>query len=128
MRRMITNQIPDFTKPIDVKAFFYNELGACGCSEFSSMIEVVCGLLEWIEKEKDNSNHYDTLYGGNIGVYYLLIGMLDSSGLCEHGISIRFPFLTQDGKELMKALQTISEEEIDGCSGEAYDGITYGDL
>ena len=36
---------PDFTKLIDVKAFFYNELGACGCSDMETMIAEVKRFL-----------------------------------------------------------------------------------
>ena len=117
---------PDFSSPIDIKAFFYNGFGACGCSELDSMIDVVVNLLEWIESDKDGSSYYDTLFGGNVGVYYLLIGIIDRNGLCEHGVSIRFPFLNDMGKKLLRALQTISIEKIDECSGLAYDGLYYG--
>ena len=119
------NKKPDFKNPIDIKAFFYNEFGACGCSELDSMIGVVHNLLEWIESSKDKNTFYDTLYYGNVGVYYLLIGILDRCGLCEHGVSIRFPFLTNLGREFLVALQTVPTSEIEECGGEAYDGFYY---
>lgn len=40
---------PDFTKPIDLLAYFYEELGACGCSDLEAMITVVRSLLAWID-------------------------------------------------------------------------------
>jgi len=114
---------PDFTKLVDIKAFFFNDLGACGCSEIENMIEVIRDLLIWV----DSSYHrnFRTLFNGNIGIYYLLVGMLDSADLCEHGGSIRFPFLTIKGKELLKALQAFTVETIANSEGEAYDYRDY---
>jgi len=119
---MSENQ-PDFTKPIDVKAFFYNKFGACGCSEIDLMINVIRDLLEWMDTP--DHSFYNTLFNGSTGVYYILIGLFDNLGLCEHGIAIRYPWLTEKGRELLKALQTIAAEQIDKSEGKAYNGLYY---
>jgi hypothetical protein len=118
---------PDFTNTVDVQAFFYNELGACGCSELEEMIIVVGDLLAWIDTDKNPGNRYNTLFNGNVGVYYTLLGLLDKADLCEHGVSIRYPYLTDKGERLLKVLQTMSPSEITSAEGSAYDGAYYGD-
>ena len=120
------NEVPDFTKPVDIQAFLYNEFGACGCSDLEAMINVVKCLLEWMSENIMERQGYEKLFNGNEGVFYLLAGRLDSLGLSEHGTSIRCAWLTEKGKEFLSALQTITAEQIENCEGEAYDGISYG--
>lgn len=118
------NPSPDFTKPVDIQAFFYRKLGACGCSDLEAMISVVRDLLQWMADFKERPS-YEQLFGGNTGVFYLLAGMLDHAGLTEHGSSIRHPWLTDMGKQLLNALTTIPAEQIEESEGVAYDGATY---
>jgi len=61
----------------------------------------------------------------DVGTFYLLAGILDNAGLCEHGISIREPWLTNAGKSLLDGLKTISPIAIDEATGTGYDGIEY---
>lgn len=117
---------PDFAKPIDLLAYFYEELGACGCSDLAAMITVVRSLLAWIDNK--NKPGYASLFSGNTGVYYLLVGQFDRLRLCTHGVSIRHPFLEENGKALLNALNTVDAQTIEDASGEAYNGIWYGQL
>ena len=114
---------PDFTKPIDLLAYFYEELGACGCSDLEAMITVVRSLLAWIDDK--NKPGFESLFSGSTGVYYLLVGRLDALGLCDHGFTIRFPFLTESGRALLNALNTVDAQTIEDASGEAYSGFWY---
>jgi hypothetical protein len=122
----VNEQQPDFTKAVDVNAFFTNELGVCGCSEIDLIIGVVRDTLKWLGDDISTRQGYLTIFDGNNGIYYLVVGALDRCGLCEHGSSIRHPWLTITGEQLLKALQTFSVEEIDDAKGEAYDGCWYG--
>ena len=118
---------PDFTKLIDVKAFFYNELGACGCSDIKAMIVEVKRFLSWADSQSpdyDNRIRFDELYGSE-GIFYLIAGMLDHAGLIEHGSSIRCSWLTSEGIDLLSALNTLDPLAIEEAEGEAYDGLTY---
>jgi len=115
----------NFTKPVDIQAFFYNEFGACGCSDLEAMINVVKGLLEWMSENIMERPGYEKLFNGNEGVFYLLIGRLDNLGLSEHGVSLRCSWITKRGQEFLKAIQTFSVEEIEYSEGEAYDGLSY---
>jgi len=119
-------KVPDFTKPVDIQAFFYNEFGACGCSDLASMINIVKDLLEWTSSDIMERQGFEKLFDGNEGVFYLLAGRLDSLGFSEHGTSIRYAWLTEKGKEFLNALQTIPVEQIENCACEAYDGLSYG--
>lgn len=118
---------PDFTKPVDILAFFYNEFGACGCSELYTMIDVIRDLLEWLNSDIDTRPRYDTLFNGNVGVYYLLAGKLDCLEFSGHGTSIRVAWLTEKGRKFLSALNRFSNEEIEFASGDAYDDLYYGD-
>lgn len=120
------NKAPNFTNPVDIQAFFYNEFGACGCSNLEAMINVVKDLLEWMSENIMERQGYEKLFNGNEGVFYLLAGRLDSLGFLEHGTSIRCAWLTEKGKEFLNALKTITAEQIENCKGEAYDGVSYG--
>jgi hypothetical protein len=114
----------DFKKPINIKAFLFNEFHSCGCSEHDLEIGVIRELLEWLNN-MEIRNRYDTLFNGNVGVYYLLIQLLENANLCEHGTSIRCPWITDTGKDLLEALKNIPHEIIDECNGDAYDGFYY---
>ena len=118
--------LPEDLTPINIKAYFYNCFGACGCSELGEMVVTIKRLLEWhAASQEDSRANYESLYG-ELGVFYLLSGMLENLDLADHGSSIRFPWLSGDGRRLLEALQKYLAEEIDDASGEAYDGLHYG--
>lgn len=113
----------EFT-PLNIRAFFSNELGACGCSDMSSMIAEIRRLLEWHEQETGARVSFSELYSSE-GLFYLMAGLLDDCGLSEHGTAIRHPWLTDRGRELLSALRACTPREIEEASGEAYDGCWY---
>lgn len=116
-------KLPAHLTPLNLQAYLYNAWGACGCSETAEMVKSLQRLLEWIGGDKKES--YDTLYP-EIGTFYLLAGRLDSLGLTEHGTAIRYPWLTDEGKRLLSALQATTPEDIECSQGDAYDGCYYG--
>jgi hypothetical protein len=116
--------LPEDLTPLNIQAYFYHALGACGCGELDEMIDSVRRLLEWAGTDMSDRAEYNTLYS-EVGVYYLLVGRLDVLLLLEHGTSIRYPWLTKRGKRLLAALQTTPTEEILEASGTAYNGIDY---
>lgn len=121
----MNKELPELT-PINLKAYFYNNFGACGCSELDEMLATVTSLLAWHDEPMEKRPRYNELYDGNTGIFYLLAGLLDNLGLVEHGYSIRNPWLTVEGMDLLEALRKTSYEEIEEASGEAYDGLRYG--
>lgn len=99
-----------FGTPIKVQRFLYDKLGFCGCTEFRPAILRLVELLKWV-KQRDNIQ-YDKLYN-SAGIYYLLIHPLEQADLIDHGVSIRVPWLTDKGEELLVALQNFSIKEIE---------------
>lgn len=85
--------------------FFIEHFNLCGCSEVDKVIVVVRDLLKWIGSDTESRPPYDSLFGGSGGVYYLLVGMLDRKGYCGHGISIRHPWLSEKGEQLLEFLK-----------------------
>lgn len=115
---------PDFTKAIDVKAFLYDELGFCGCMELDEVISALKTLLSWANSMESRLG-YEEFCKGEIGSFYLLMGLLDHADLIEHGSSIRHPWLTDDGERLLTALNKFSVGDIESVEGEGYNGTFY---
>ena len=115
---------PDFSKPVDIQAYFYNSFHACGCSELDEMIKEVKRVLSWATQNIMERVCFSKLYE-NSGCFYLIAGLLDSVGFLEHGTSIRGTWATEAGKSFLGALNKFTEEEICNSEGEAYDGCIY---
>ncbi len=76
----------------DVTAILYNDLGFCGCIGSQEVLPIIVNVLVWcntkgrvffdefVEKEFHN----------NPGLLYLILMLLDSADLIEHGSSIRY--------------------------------------
>lgn len=124
-----TQKLPEDLSPLNLQAYFFNAFGACGCSEIDEMHAALLRLMEWHDT-RENPGHdrepYTAIYP-EIGLFYLMAGMLRRLGLSEHGVAIRCPWLTQDGERLLDAMRRITPEAMDAASGEAYDGCHYGD-
>ena len=118
---------PDLTNPLDIKAFLFNELGVCGCVALPPMLETIRDFLIWADGKKEPGNQYHNLFGGNIGTYYLVATALDKAGLIEHGVSIRYPSLSETGRALLEGIKTNLFFDIDDAFGTAYDGAWYGE-
>jgi hypothetical protein len=116
---------PDYGKVIDVKAILHSKLFLCGCCEFTEIIKTVKYILEKIKDGQKESDWYQKTFHGDLGVYYLIVCLLEEGGFCEHGTAIRFPWLTKDGEKLFEALNKFSPEEISDAKGTAYDGDYY---
>ena len=119
-------RLPVELTPINIRAYFHNAFGACGCSEIGEMVISIKTLLEWCG-EKGTRVRYSELYP-DLGIFYLMVGLLDSLGLIEHGTAIRYPWVTREGKRFLEALNITSVSEIEDASGEAYDGLWWGEI
>jgi hypothetical protein len=119
-------KLPKELTPLNLKAWLYEGAGLlCGCSDHWAVINTLGGLLTWFNTDCVERESYDKLFGGNTGLFYLLAGVLDDLGLQEHGTSCRVGFLTDDGKRLLKAITSLTEEQWDSAVGEAHDGVHY---
>ncbi|MHA1360786.1 MAG: hypothetical protein ACTSRC_21905 [Candidatus Helarchaeota archaeon] len=115
---------PDFDKNIDILAFLYNELGACGCSEIDEMLKTLLKFLEWANNIGGSKPEYKYVVD-DIGAFYFIAGRLTDAGLIEHGVSIRYSWLTDKGERLLNALRNKKIEEILKAEGKAYNGYYY---
>ncbi len=124
--KQTTRNLPADLTPLNIKAWLcYGSGFVCGCSDAWSVITVLGGLLTWFNTDQMKRENYDTLFGGNTGLFYLLSGVLDDMDLTEHGTSYRAGWLSEDGKRLLAALTSLAEEQYDAAEGEAYDGLHY---
>jgi len=115
--------VPDFTRPVDVREFCFSQFGACGCTDLVPLLEVVRDFLKWADNtDRTPDDYWDSLFGGHTGIYYIVAGMLDNAGLLEHGSSLRFPWLTPTGKNLLVALQSSPLEAFEQATGTSYNG------
>jgi len=114
---------PDFTKPVDVMQFIYNTFHPCGCSDRVSVLQEVRGFLFWLKEDSKDRVRYDSLFRGFVGIFYIMAGICDRAYLCGHGGGIRNAWIEPLGRELLHALETIPLETIAEAEGEAYDGI-----
>jgi len=120
--------LPDDLTPLNIQAYFYNHLGACGCSELDEMISTIKRVLEWHKTDIPKRDSYISVFPEELGIFYIIVGLLDNLDLVEHGTSIRWGWLTNDGKRLLEALIRCSPKEIEDAFGTAYDGVYYPEL
>lgn len=119
----MNQELPESLTPLNIKAYLYNAMGACGCSEIAAMAEELTAILKWTDVLEERAP-YESLYPRR-GTFYIVAGILDRLGLSEHGVAIRCPWLTPDGKRLLAALEACTPESVDTATGIAYDGNTY---
>lgn len=93
-----------------VEEYIESIFGVCGCSEIKPICKTLVKILEWANADIDNRLRYDSLFD-DVGIFYLLLGMCDQAGLIEHGVSIRHPWLTEEGKVLLSDLRSLIELE-----------------
>jgi hypothetical protein len=116
---------PDFKKAVDIRAYFGEKIGACGCSELGLMVEEVKKILSWSAQDIMGRQNYSSLYPERDGIFYLLAGLIDGLNMIEHGASIRCCWLTNFGKQFLDGLNSFTAEQIEEAEGEAYNGCWY---
>lgn len=83
----------------DAEAIFLEMLGICGCAS-NEILDYILDILE----ELDDNRHRNDI------VTEFTYGVLDGADFLTHGTSIRFPFLTEKGKELLSDLKQLRRE------------------
>jgi hypothetical protein len=129
---MKTKAKPDWSKPIDVYAFFDNALRPCGCADEAAMLTKVRDVMADLALSgSDAQVPWDRLVAKHFhedeALAYLVMGHLDHAGLIEHGVAIRCSWLTEDGAAGLAALQAHDIEALCSQPDEAaYDGVMHG--
>lgn len=96
----------------ELEEFYYSDLKWCGCGEPVASLEFLGKVLRAIyagdTSVLDDLIPYKTKTGLSFGYLYTL----DAYGLIEHGTDIRYGWLTDKGKEVMKAIFAYDLEKV----------------
>jgi len=91
----------------EIVNFLQDAFGLCGCSEFDEVKAVLLGFLRWAKiGPAEGRRQFSSLYP-QLGMFYIVAGILDEHGLIEHGTAIRHPWITESGKRLLADLEEI---------------------
>lgn len=103
--------LPADLSPVNLRVWMQDAFGLCGCSELARCVVELRGLLEWCGAKPKERGGWEDLYKPE-AVFYFMVGALDRLGLAEHGVAVRHPFLTPEGKRLLEALRATTGEAI----------------
>lgn len=79
---------------------FISYLGLCSCANFKVIEKDIILLLKYFNTEDKDLEKILKEIGET--TFYLLSNKMDDFTLIEHGVSIRFGWLTEYGKQLLK--------------------------
>lgn len=96
--------------------------GWCGCSEEEKMLDEIRKVLDWASLEDKDKRYQE----GFPAVYYIVAGILNNLEFIEHGTAIRYPWLTDEGKEF-KEIVSKSYDEIDKLADAEFNASTETD-
>lgn len=105
-----------------IYALFYDKLGICGCGEPGDAFELVRGVLAVIGSgAEERWQLLHDLIPQNAALH-LVLSMLDSADLIEHGNIITGSWLTSKGTWYLRQLRKVDDwDDIDGV-GLPHDG------
>jgi len=88
------------------KDFLGSLLGfGCMCGNPDAVFDYVRDILRCV---RDKDYDKQEVLAGSEGAMYFTLYHLDELGLIEHGTSVRYSWLTDEGKELLEDLETVS--------------------
>lgn len=85
--------------------FFIDILGGCGCGTSEELSNKAIELLTAIGTEPRDYNQFSIKY--NDSFWELLMHWFDSAGLTEHGTSVFGAWLTEKGKKVYQAIDSV---------------------
>lgn len=91
-------------------ALLIGVFGCCGCSQIDEVFKIMKAVLISFDEEKTYKEITSEIFNDNLGAYYIVTGVLDGQGLIEHGVAIRYCWLTGKGKEILHLLKSLEEE------------------
>lgn len=92
--------MPADLSPLNLRAWLQTAFGLCGCTDTEDVLGALVPFLEWQSGVMNASAtpvdrpSFETLFGGNAGVFYVFAGALDRLDLSTHGTSVRGAWLT----------------------------------
>ena len=100
-----------------LKYYYYEKLGWCGCGNPEDAMEAVAEYLQSLTLEKIDERHayYKEHYGcdrlWNNKLLMCLAYTVDNAGFTDHGSSINWSWLTDDGKYFLWAINQAIEDD-----------------
>lgn len=92
------------------KEAWLGHLGFCGCAEVDEIVKLAIKLLEEFTPETRWQTRTVDFEKDPV-TYYLLTQVLDKANIIEHGTSIRFPWLTEFGKQWLSMKKLLEDKE-----------------
>jgi len=97
-----------------------DKLGICGCGDNSIVIDFLIAALKAIRKRCepgwDRAEFEDVFRGngdtGDTLFFWMALYFLDRSGLIEHGTSIRYSWLTDEGRDFLERFGGMTGDDI----------------
>lgn len=93
-------------------ALLIGVFGCCGCAEAEPVFKIMLSILVYFNDKKTYKEITADILNGDLGAYYIATGILDRQGLIEHGVAIRYCWLTEKGKQILDLLKGIFKDEI----------------
>lgn len=106
------DRLPENLNAHSLDKYLFDAFGACGCTDQKELRATLVKLLQWLLDIQGDRVWWNKLFP-EPGQFYLVMGMLEKLELAEHGISVRYAWLTDDGKRLLSALLEFQPSPID---------------
>ncbi|WP_121701525.1 hypothetical protein [Streptomyces sp. E5N298] len=94
---------------------FYEGLGLCGCGNPDDAYILVRDLLALAPFYKDDGWRLAEVLTGGGAAHHIIMSLLDTAGLTEHGSTINGSWLTDKGAWCLQAMRTVTFEQMDGA-------------
>ena len=101
-----------------VKYYYYEQLDWCGCGEPNKAIEIVEKLLdvmserEFDDRHKKLKEYFDVDYVYDNPLLLCLAYTMDAAKFTDHGSSIGWAWLTEDGENFLWAIKYGTEHDL----------------
>ena len=91
----------------DLVAWLCHWFSYCACGEEIAVVKTIVEVLDWATTKDKSGFTYKKVLSGEVGAFYLVICQLNVLGLVERGTSIRYAWITENGKKVLDALKAI---------------------
>lgn len=98
-------------------AFFGHPLSLCGCGDPEAGVRLVYDLLKLYDQPGLIYDTVGAVLGDNAGVQQVVLSVLESAQLTEHGSSLWGAWLTPRGKWVLWAAARLEQDGVDWVTG-----------
>lgn len=104
-------------------AFFARPIQLCGCGDPEAGVKLLVDTLRLHEAEGTIYDRVDAVLGPNVGVQQVILSLLESAELTDHGSSLWGMYLTAKGRWALWAVDRLGG--IDALPDLCKEGIGY---